>query len=353
MEQAVVATRLYQVDDRVQLAAGAKGDIVRADAGHGAGRPVDSDHRRGDKVHRGRADKSRHERVDRTLIDIERRRHLFDGAFTHDGDPPAERHRLLLIVGHVHHSRAKRAVQPPQLRGRLRAQCRIEVGERLIQQKRSRLPYHGPAKRDTLALATRQLRGTMIEQPFDIERRSNVGDPLCHNRPVGAARPQSVGKVVADAHVRIERVTLKHHRQITRLRRQRRDVAVAYHNAAGGRRFEAGNQPKQRALAASRGPDKHQELSILDAKLEIADRNVATGICLGESSQCDLCHPSTLRGTDSQAGDNPALARQHQQRDGNRGQHCCRQHFAPWHLIPAAEQRDGDRYGVALGAECE
>ena len=95
--------------------------------------------------------------------------------------------------------------------------------------------------------------------------------------------------------------------------------------------FEAGNQSKQRALAASRGPDQYQELSIVDAKVEMADRDVAVGIGFGESSERDRCHGLTLRGADGQASDNAALTCQHQQRDGNRRQHRCRQHLAPWH----------------------
>ena len=101
----------------------------------------------------GRADELCDERVDRPCVHVERRRHLLDGAFTHDGDAPAERHRLFLIVSHVHNGRAERAVQPPQLRARLRAERGIEVGERLIQQKRFRLSHDRPAERDALALA--------------------------------------------------------------------------------------------------------------------------------------------------------------------------------------------------------
>src|SRR4030095_11516715 len=75
-------------------------------------------------------------------------------------------------------------------------------------------------------------------------------------------------------------------------------VDVADFKAAAGGRFEAGNQSKQRALAASRGPDQYQELSILDAKVEMADRDVAVGIGFGESSERDRCHgltPSSRR----------------------------------------------------------
>src|SRR5262245_5190195 len=71
-------------------------------------------------------------------------------------------------------------------------------------------------------------------------------------------------------------------------------VDVADHNAAGCWRLEAGNQSKQRALATSRRPDEYQEFSIADAKVEMADGNVAIRKRLGEPSERDRRHELTL-----------------------------------------------------------
>ena len=155
MEQGVVAARLYQLDGGLHLTVGAKGDIVGADAGQSTGRGVNPNQRRGHEVHRRGADELCHEHVDRARVHVERRRHLLDGAFAHNGDAPAERHRFLLVVSHVHNRRAECAVQPPQLRARLCAKGGIEVGERLIQQERLRLSHDRPAERNALALAAR------------------------------------------------------------------------------------------------------------------------------------------------------------------------------------------------------
>ena len=76
-----------------------------------------------------------------------------NGSRAHDGDTAAQRHRFFLIVRHVDNRDAQQAVKPAQLRARLRAERRIEIGERLVQEKRIRLADDGAAQRDTLPLA--------------------------------------------------------------------------------------------------------------------------------------------------------------------------------------------------------
>ena len=63
-------------------------------------------------------------------------------------------------------------MQAAQLGARLRAQRRIEVGQRLVEQKRLRLAHHRAAERDALPLAARQLRRPAIEQLLEPERRA-------------------------------------------------------------------------------------------------------------------------------------------------------------------------------------
>src|SRR5262245_13641009 len=62
---------------------------------------------------------------------------------------------------------------------------------------------------------------------------------------------------------------------------------------------------------------------------------------------------SPFRGTNGQAGHNPALTSQHEQRDRNRGHDRSREYLAPWHLVAAAEQGNGNGNGVTIGAKRE
>ena len=56
-------------------------------------------------------------------------------------------------MGHIHDGGPESAVQTPQLGARLDAEGGIQIGQRLVQQERLRLPHHRPAERDALSLS--------------------------------------------------------------------------------------------------------------------------------------------------------------------------------------------------------
>ncbi len=97
------------------------------------------------------------------------RRHLLEHALAQHGDALAEGHRLLLIVRHVHHRRAQAMVQLDELGARLAAELRVEIRQRLVEQKRLRLPDDGAAHGDALALAAGELGRPSVEQVADAE----------------------------------------------------------------------------------------------------------------------------------------------------------------------------------------
>jgi hypothetical protein len=51
--------------------------------------------------------------------------------------------------------------------------------------------------------------------------------------------------------VRVERVALEHHCNVAITRLQARDIALANQHAPASRRFEAGENPQRRRLAAA------------------------------------------------------------------------------------------------------
>ena len=128
------------------------------------------------QVHRRRSEERRHRQVRGPVEQLHRRSDLLDRAGAHDGDPRAERHRLLLIVRHVDHRRAQPAVQQRELRAGARAQQRIEIGQRLVEQEPFRLADDRPAKRHPLPLAAGQLRRLAIEQRREPQGGSRLSD---------------------------------------------------------------------------------------------------------------------------------------------------------------------------------
>jgi hypothetical protein len=79
------------------------------------------------------------------------------------------------------------------------------------------------------------------------------------------------GHVVVHAHVRVERIALEHHREISLARRRPGDVLAVEQQVAAGDGFEPRDQAQQRRLAAARGPDEDDELALADFKVDALD----------------------------------------------------------------------------------
>jgi hypothetical protein len=90
--------------------------------------------------------------------------------------------------------------------------------------------------------------------------------------------------------VGVERVALEDHRDVALPRCELRHVAVADQDGARGRLFEAGDDPKQRRLAAPGRADEHHELAVLDLQLDVVDRDHATAELLRHVSERDAGH---------------------------------------------------------------
>src|SRR5204862_365845 len=86
--------------------------------------------------------------------------------------------------------------------------------------------------------------------------------PSARPRPVvdlvlrGPSLAEPERQVLVDAHVRVERIVLEHHRDVALPRGEGRDVGLPHPHAAAGRPLEPGHQPERRRLAASGWPDQ-------------------------------------------------------------------------------------------------
>ena len=77
--------------------------------------------------------------------------------------------------------------------------------------------------------------------------------------------------VVADGHVREQRVVLEDGVDVTVERRDRGHVLAVEQDAARGRQLEAGDHPERRGLARPRRTEHREELAVADVEVDAVD----------------------------------------------------------------------------------
>ena len=152
-------------------------------------------------------------------------------------------------------------MQALDLGAHFHAQFGVQVGQRLVKQKELRLTGQRPSHGHALTLPARQLRGPAVQQMADLQR----GRHLLHARlALGLghlAHLQRKADVFRHAHGRVQRVALKHHRNIALRRRHAHHIATTDPYLAFGGFIKSGNDVEQSGLAAARGADQNQELT--------------------------------------------------------------------------------------------
>ena len=128
--------------------------------------------------------------------------------------------------------------------------------------KRPRLPDNGAAESNALPLSTGQRTRLAVQEMRHAERPAGILDAPVDLRPAHAAHLQSEPDVLANGQVRVKGVVLEHHRNVPVPRRQVRDVAVTENDAAAGGRLQAGEDFQHRGLAAARGSDEDDKLTV-------------------------------------------------------------------------------------------
>ena len=123
-----------------------------------------------DEVHRWAADEMGDEEVDGVVVDELRVVELKQPAAADDGDAAPDRHRLDLVVRDIDRRHAELGLEVRDLCPHLKAQARVEVGERLVHQERLRLTHHRAAHRHALALAAGEVAWAPVEVVFEPER---------------------------------------------------------------------------------------------------------------------------------------------------------------------------------------
>ena len=106
-------------------------------------------------------------------------------------------------------------MQSRELAAHRHAQLGVEVRERLVHQERLRLAHHRPAHRNALALAAGELRRACGRAARRARASAATSRRVCaRSRLRDLAELEAEAEILADRHVRVERVVLEDHRDV-------------------------------------------------------------------------------------------------------------------------------------------
>ena len=106
----------------------------------------------------------------------------------------------------------------------------------------------------------------------------------------GLGQLQSEAHVLADRHVRVQRVVLEHHRDVPVLGRSVVDDLTADLQLAVGDVFESGDHPQCGRLSAPGGAHQDHQLAVGNVEVHVLDGLEAVWITLGDVVELDLGH---------------------------------------------------------------
>ena len=162
----------------------------------------------------------------------------------------------------------------------LKAQARIQIGERLVEQQQARILDQRASNGHALLLAAGELRRPAVHQHVHMHQLRDFLRPLDALRLGDLLRLQGEADVAHHRHVRVERVILENQADAALFRRQLRHVLIVKVDLAAGHREDAGEHVQQRALAAARRAQQGNQLSILQRRAEFADRrHIGKALC--------------------------------------------------------------------------
>ena len=189
-----------------------------------------------------------------------------------------------------------RVWMPRDLGAHLDPELRVEVRQRLVHQERLRLAHDRAAHRHPLALPARRApsaggRGARSNPRIAAASRTRRSVSSFVDLP----HLERERHVLADGHVRVQRVVLEDHRDVALPRRQVVHDPLADPGLPAGDRLEPRHHPKRRRLAAARGADQDHELAVGDVEVERGDRLGPVGVDLRQLLEDDLGHVLILR----------------------------------------------------------
>ncbi|TPW03287.1 MAG: phenol hydroxylase, partial [bacterium] len=154
----------------------------------------------------------------------------------------------------------------------LDAESRVEVRERLVEEKDLGLAHDGPSHRHPLALSPGEGPRLPIEIRQEVQRLGGGPHPAFDLVLRQLPELQAKGHVVVDRHVGIERVGLEDHGDVPVFRRHVVDHPSADPDGAARDYLQAGHHAQERRLAAARWADQHDEFLVVHGERGGIDR---------------------------------------------------------------------------------
>ena len=152
----------------------------------------------------------------------------------HYRDAVGHGERLLLVVGHQNGRDTVVTLKPLHLDLHVETQILVERPERLVQHQDFGIDRKAARKRDALLLPARKLARQpfrVLPHMYEIEHLFHTGrNPIA--RPVMSLEP--IGYVLANGHVRKQRIALENDTDTTAIGRQVIDALVVEQDTAPG-----------------------------------------------------------------------------------------------------------------------
>ena len=169
-------------------------------------------------------------------------------------------------------------------------ELRVQVRQGLVHEKGLRLARDRPTHRDALSLASREMRRPPFEQVAEPEQLRHFVHAALDLLLRRMANLQAVAEVLADGHVRVERVCLEDHRDVAVPRLQVGHVAVADRDAPVGRLLEPRHDAQERRLSAAGWSDQDEKLAVGDLERHVVECGDLPGEAFREIGQGNCRH---------------------------------------------------------------
>ena len=224
---------------------------------------------------------------------------LHAAALAHHGDPVADPHGLLDVVGDEHDRLADGLLQAQELRLQPLADDRVDRGERLVHQQHGRVPAQRPGDAGALALATGELVrvAVAVHGRVQPDQGQQLLDPVADALLVPAQQPGDGAHVGADRLVREEPHVLDDVAdpapQLDRV--DAGDVVGTEQDPPGGGLDDPVDHLHRGRLAAAGRPDQHGELAGREGEVQLLDADGAVGVDLADPLEPDLLGPAGRR----------------------------------------------------------
>src|SRR2546425_3615536 len=209
-------------------------------------------------------------------------------------------------MGDIDRGGLQPGVQLLDLGPRLHPQLRVQVPQRLAQQEARGPAPDRPARPHALPLAAGQLFGFAVQQLLNPQHLGRFLDPPVDLRLRIFAQPQPERHVVVHRHVRVQRIVLEHHGDVSILGWDVIHPAFANEDIAGCRLLEPGDEAQRRRLAATRWTDQHGKLLVRNLQRDLIHRGHGAEFL----SHTRQLHPRHLNPSSTYSGKNfPSIRR--------------------------------------------